>query len=212
MYALNRVTSVAVLLKCSTPEIYPKFCQTFGGTICNISPPSWTISLPPKNISWKIQMLSIIFIFWQNFEIFIFDKILKKLAKFLKDSIFRVESFVKLSVKYSRNFRCRDTSKNINHNYKGQHYSGQFINQTKKHCLDDLTHFIARVAYDIYWTFTMYQDNKGVGVQCSTQVNELVINLLTGLYQVKLQSEWIHYLRPNHVLLVKSIVCILMLN
>jgi len=48
--------------------------------------------------------------FCQHFEITIFAEILNIVAKFGNDSIFSADIFGKLSIKYGRNFRCRNTS------------------------------------------------------------------------------------------------------
>jgi len=55
-------------------------------------------------------MLSRYFYIFQSFEITIIAKFFKNVAKYLKDSIFRAKISAKLSLKYSQNFRCRNTT------------------------------------------------------------------------------------------------------
>jgi len=55
-------------------------------------------------------MLADIFIFLKKIDITILAKILNIVAKFRKDSIFKVDIFAKLSLKYWQNFRSRNTT------------------------------------------------------------------------------------------------------
>jgi len=90
--------SVAVLRKFWTPKIYLNFAETLGKTLGKLPSLPWTISLPQKIlfancIYYALQYYHLL----PNFEITIFEEILKNFAQFLIDSIFRAEIFAKLS-------------------------------------------------------------------------------------------------------------------
>jgi len=85
-------------------KIWQNFWQYFASSLTNFAaPPKKSV----KKLYIDIYTVLQYFHFCQNLEITIFAKILKNVAIFLKDLIFKVEIFAKLSLKYERNFCCK---------------------------------------------------------------------------------------------------------
>jgi len=102
-------SSVAVLVKFWTQEMFSKFCRNQKlSAIFRFLPEQFPY---PEKISWVITytMLSNNFIFVKILKLQFLPLFFKIVATFWKDSIFRADIFAKILLKYWRNFWCRNT-------------------------------------------------------------------------------------------------------